>query len=104
MARRDAQTYRSVQRSREKVEAARRELEAQRELETQREEEREEPIHRYTFAIPQAVPASCPAAGGEEVSQALTRVLEKLQVQNQLLMDLLGAVNSLTAAMLCTKS
>ena len=64
----------------------------------------EEPMHRYSHPIPQAaVPAQpagadCPAAGDPA---AVPQILEQLACQSQLLVDLLGAVNSLTAAVLC---
>jgi len=62
----------------------------------------EEPIHRYVFPIPSACPApACPPPGGNSAVQ--TQILEQLQCQNQLLVDLLGAVNSLTAALLCRR-
>lgn len=44
-------------------------------------------------------PAPAPAGGG-----AMDRVLEELTRQNQLLVDLLGAVNALTAATLSIRS
>ena len=55
-----------------------------------------EPMHRYTYPI---TPARCVRVqeGGDGVH---TRILETLLEQNQLLSDLLGAVNSLTAAVL----
>jgi len=81
-----------IQRSQEKVEKARREL----------EEMREEPIHRYSFKIPQAVPAPV-SISSEEVSADLTQIVEQLRRQSQLLMDLLGAVNSLIATQLCRR-
>ena len=60
----------------------------------------EEPIHRYSHPIPQA--ASCAAAPVfEPAGEVSTQVLEQLACQSQLLVDLLGAVNSLTAALLC---
>ena len=40
----------------------------------------------------------------EECSPCMNRVLEQLSCQNQLLVDLLGAVNSLTAAILSGKN
>ena len=62
----------------------------------------EEPIHRYVFPIPAACPApACPAPGASSAVQ--TQILQQLQCQNQLLVDLLGAVNSLTAAVLCRR-
>lgn len=56
----------------------------------------EEPMNRYIHPIPQAFPAC--AGGGSQAY--LDRVLEALACQNQLLTDLLGAVNALTAATL----
>ena len=56
---------------------------------------REEPMKRYPHPIP--CPADCPAPTGAE---ALDRVLEELACQNQLLLELLSAVNGLTAAVL----
>ena len=57
--------------------------------------QREEPMKRHPHPIP--CPADCPAPPGAE---ALDRVLEELACQNQLLLDLLSAVNGLTAAVL----
>lgn len=62
----------------------------------------EPPMKRYAHPIPcwsSPVWASPPAGGGD-----MDRVLEELTRQNQLLMDLLGAVNSLTAATLSIRS
>ena len=55
-----------------------------------------EPMHRYTYPIapPRPVHVQEPVSGGQ------TRTLELLLEQNQLLSDLLGAVNALTAAVL----
>ncbi len=53
-----------------------------------------EPMHRYTYPIARPLPVQEPGAGER------TRTLELLLEQNQLLSDLLGAVNSLTAAVL----
>lgn len=53
-----------------------------------------EPMHRYTYPIARPLPVR-ESADGER-----TRTLELLLEQNQLLSDLLGAVNSLTAAVL----
>jgi len=95
MARRNPHRIdREIQRSQAKVDEARRELEA----------ELEEPIHRYTFSIPQATPALSSAPPAEEVSATLTQILEQLHYQNQTLVDLLGAVNSLIATVLCKRS
>lgn len=58
----------------------------------------EEPMRRYPHPIPMCRD-SCPAPT-EECSPCMNRVLEQLSCQNQLLMDLLGAVNALTAALL----
>ena len=59
-------------------------------------------MKRYAHPIPcWSAPAwSPPSVGGE----GMDRVLEELARQNQLLMDLLGAVNSLTAATLSIRS
>ena len=70
-------------------------LASQREL----EEELEVPMRHYVFPIPQARPA-CPVSPD---SAAMSQLLEQLQCTNQLLVDLLGAVNSLTAAALCRR-
>lgn len=57
-----------------------------------------EPMRRY----PHPIPMSCDAAPvtTEDCSPCMNRVLEQLSCQSQLLVDLLGAVNSLTAALL----
>ena len=66
----------------------------------------EEPMHRYSHTIPPATSVTetaVPAGPSrEELSTpaAMTQVLEQLSCQSQLLVDLLGAVNSLTAALL----
>ena len=59
-------------------------------------------MKRYAHPIPcwSAPVWSPPPLGGE----GMDRVLEELARQNQLLMDLLGAVNSLTAATLSIRS
>ena len=58
----------------------------------------EEPMRRYPHPIPMAsVSATVPT---EDCTPCMNRVLEQLSCQNQLLVDLLGAVNSLTAALL----
>lgn len=57
-----------------------------------------EPMRRYPHPIPMCRDSS--PAPAEECSPCMNRVLEQLSCQNQLLMDLLGAVNSLTAALL----
>ena len=72
-------------------------------------EEAEEPMRIWPHPIcPQAcsAEAACPAEcacsiGPDCPCPDLGQVLEQLQCQNQLLVDLLGAVNSLTAALLC---
>lgn len=59
-----------------------------------------EPMRRYPHPIPMCCapdPAPIPT---DECSPCMNRVLEQLSCQNQLLVDLLGAVNSLTAALL----
>ena len=56
----------------------------------------EEPMNRYIHPIP--IP--CPQAGCGADPAVLERILETLCGQNQLLLDLLAAVNALTAATL----
>ena len=64
----------------------------------------EEPMNRYIHIIPRPAaqadgqPAS--AAMNPELQSTLERILETLKSQNQRLIDLLGAVNALTAAVL----
>ncbi len=93
-ARRNSRTYRSAEAARAKV------LSAQEELVG-----REEPMRRWPHAIPVSTcPAQVQAQSPEaDASPAMTQVLEQMQCQSQLLVDLLGAVNSLTAAVLCQK-
>lgn len=64
----------------------------------------EEPeMKRYIHPVPcrGSCPGPAPAPGGPA---ALDRVLEELARQNQLLVELLGAVNALTAATLSIRS
>ena len=62
-----------------------------------REAEDEEPMNRYIYPLPQ----SCGSAGDTDVlTAALGSVQETLCRQNQLLIDLMAAVNALTAAVL----
>ncbi len=56
-----------------------------------------EPMRYWPHPI--AAPAGCGCEG--KPSGELGQVVELLSAQNQLLVDLLGAVNSLTAALLC---
>lgn len=66
--------------------------------------EEEEPMNRYIHTIPCAA-ARCAAQGEcREVQASLERVLEGMAYQNQLLADLLGAVNGLTAALLSVRN
>lgn len=100
--RRNVSTYRTSQSARQRVLAAREELRA--EAGTQAAEA--EPMRRWPHPIPMACDvcsARCACACEDETSPAMTQVLEKLQYQNQVLTDLLAAVNSLTAAVLCRK-
>ena len=62
----------------------------------------EEPMRRWKHPIsPAARPATRPEGGnGRDALLARTQVLELLQCQNQLLVDLLEAVNALTSALL----
>lgn len=65
--------------------------------------EEEVPMKRYIHPIPLPSTA-CGALGCAQAQESLERALEYLACQNQLLVDLLGAVNSLTAAVLSAKS
>ena len=97
MARRYSRTYRSAAQAHAKVTAARQELLSAAAAPM------EEPMHRYPHPIPLAssIGETAPSARGEDVPAAMTQALEQLSCQSQLLVDLLGAVNSLTAAVLC---
>lgn len=66
--------------------------------------EPEEPMKRYIYSLPS--PACCPdrCSVSSAESAVLDRILETLCYQNQLLLDLLAAVNSLTAAVLTARS
>ena len=87
MARLKSRTYQTAQEAHVKAMAARQALLAE-----------EEPMHRY----PISQPAPCATAPVLEASgEVWTQVLEQLSCQSQLLVDLLGAVNALTAALLC---
>lgn len=107
MARRYSRTYRSAAQAHAKVTAARQELLSASSAAPAPTPvpAPEEPMHRYSHSIPlaaQAVETVTPVrSGGEDTSAAMTQVLEQLSCQSQLLVDLLGAVNSLTAAVLC---
>lgn len=87
MAKQNSRTYRSTAAA-----AHAKVLAAQETLELQ-----EEPMRRY----PHPIPTATAAAVRREDAQTATPMLEQLQYQSQLLVDLLGAVNSLTAAVLC---
>ena len=64
----------------------------------------EPPMHLYVCSPP-AAPASHPAhpLPDRELSASVIQILEQLNAQNQLLVDLLGAVNGLAAAILCRR-
>ena len=97
MVKRSSRTYRSAAQAHAKVQAAQQEL-----LASVAAAAVEEPMHRYSHPIPQPRSAAVsPAAASEPTSQVMTQILEQLSCQSQLLVDLLGAVNSLTAAVLC---
>ena len=98
MARRNSSTYRSAAQAHSKVMAAQRELTARQPRAATPAEE--EPMHRWTHIIPMA--AEIPVEDAE--SPTATQILEQLSCQSQLLVDLLGAVNALTAAVLCQKN
>ena len=57
----------------------------------------EEPMRRFSHPLPEPVEP-------EDLNPALTRILEELAVENQLLVDLLAAVNSLTAVVLAAQA
>lgn len=104
-ARRNISTYRTSQSAQQRVLAAREELRTETEAQTQAAET--EPMRRWPHPIPTSATCPCPSCcpcTDEETSAALTQALEKLQYQNQVLTDLLAAVNSLTAAVLCLKA
>lgn len=109
-ARRINSTYRTPQSARQRVLAAQEELRTETEAQTQAAET--EPMRRWPHPIPtrdtaccSACPcSSCCSCTDGETSAALTQALEKLQYQSQVLTDLLAAVNSLTAAVLCLKA
>ena len=100
MVKRSSRTYRSAAQAHAKVQAAQQEL-----LASVAAAAVEEPMHRYSHSIPQ--PAPTPAAvipsraPSGDTPAAMTQILEQLSCQSQLLVDLLGAVISLTAAVLC---
>lgn len=97
MARRHSRTYRTAAQAQAKVAAARQELLAAALAAG------EEPMHRYPHPIPQSLPIpeeTGARSAREDAQAAMTQVLEQLSCQSQLLVDLLGAVNSLTAALL----
>ena len=65
--------------------------------------EQEEPMKRYSHPIPLPDNSGGQEPGWRSVQTALDRLLEDMVNQNQILVDLLGAVNSLTAAVLSTQ-
>ena len=58
------------------------------------------PMHRYTHPIPICECGCGSGAGSCECREELEQLLAAVSCQNQLLVDLLAAVNSLTAALL----
>lgn len=84
-----------------------RDLEAQRRaaaiLAQSRQEPMEPAMKRYAHPLPCWSPCPWPAQS-QEHSPGMDRVLEELTRQNQLLVELLGAVNALTAATLSIRS
>ncbi len=103
-ARRMNSTYRTPQAACRRVLAAREELRT----ETEERSAEAEPMRRWPHPIPTSgacsACSSCACCADEgELALSLTQVLEKLQYQNQVLTDLLAAVNSLTATVLCLK-
>lgn len=61
--------------------------------------EEDAPMRRYVFPIT----GTKRSGGGEPAcsAAAMTQLLEQISTQNQLLVDLLAAVNGLTSAILC---
>lgn len=59
------------------------------------------PMNRYVNPIPDP----CPPKNGccQMQQEGIDHILTALAWQNQILIDLLGAINSLTAAILCYK-
>ena len=90
MARPNRGTYQTAQAAHNKVMAARQALLAE-----------EEPMHHYSHPISPATPAPSCVPTIEASGEVWTQVLEQLSCQSQLLVDLLGAVTSLTASLLC---
>ena len=70
---------------------------ARAQAESQAQEE--EPMKRYAHPIPYCIDCPTPPS-----ADGLDRILEALACQNQLLVELLGAVNALTAATLSIQS
>lgn len=66
--------------------------------------EAEEPMNRYIHPIPASAGRQEARGAGQELQAGLERVLECMACQNQLLVDILGAINALTAAVLSTQS
>ena len=91
MARPKSRTYQTVQEAQSRVAAARQALEAE-----------EAPMRRYPHPLPQAAPRGAVPVF-EPAGQVSTQILEQLSCHSQLLVDLLGAVNALTAALLCSQ-
>ncbi|MCI8478752.1 MAG: hypothetical protein HFE97_10525 [Oscillospiraceae bacterium] len=69
-------------------------------VDTAAAEPQEEPMNRYIYPLPVTCCTGC--CSGD--SAALDRILETLCTQNQLLLDLTGAVNALTAAVLSVRN
>lgn len=87
MPKRDNRTYQTALRAQAKIAAAQQAL-------------AEEPMHRYPHPIPMSSPCPEPDPDQTLQGQTLTRILEELQGQSQLLVDLTEAVKGLTAALL----
>ena len=58
----------------------------------------EEPMHRYIHHIPAPIPQRPQVS--TDVQTSLDYISERLAEENQLLVDILGAINALTAATL----
>ena len=91
-------TYRTAAAAHAKVMAARQALTADLEPDAA-----SEPMRRYPHSIGQKTAGSCPLPTPGDADGIQARILKQLTCQSQLLMDLLAAVNALTAATLAQK-
>lgn len=59
------------------------------------------PMNRYSNPIPTCCPSKSRCCQAQQ--EGIDHILTALAWQNQILIDLLGAINGLTAALLCEK-